>query len=1041
MQSRGSTVQGSSRPSFRKINPLPGRTLALGFAVVLCACGSEDALTNTTGKMSGQVIVSGPLREATVSVERIDLATGKVAAQVADTTTGKDGDEAGRFSIETREHDGLFRITVRGGKFDDLVTGRTVELDGASELVSLAWLDLFEKREDVLVSPVGHLIEARWRYNFAVSGDVTRAAEDAAKSLNRHFAGVDWMSVQPADLRTPAGSPTEPVRAALVQAAFSVLAHEIAGAAQSTEQEVNSYTLAKQWAADLSPGVDEPGLGIFDGDDDNAHAFNSGMQLALGCKPEPPTCERTGTCPTGKCRTLCDQYAGTPRALFAAAMGKVINDHNVADNPMALNQTTLAPADLLPIAHAINGNVDFELFGRECVEQLDRFPPSLVFLAPTPADGGYAGGIVEVKVQSFDDLDASPRATILGYPDADGDPGNSIARALIDTGDTNGMLRVEVESRDSSGNVVHVERVFTIDNIAPALELAPAGFIIDPDPSAPNDPQKATWWTADSMPTLRGTVTDAAPVTISAVVNGIAKPGSVTGTGFEILVDDIASAGTDVAIVATDAAGNTRQVIRRIRPDATPPTLGFQPSTVNDEAMEAATFNPADENPVHSHNGAPVDLTATGPGTGCPVIITKHSYLLGASTPEYVTEQPGRNPIAYHLVAADDGVGLVPNTTRVRVRRHEPGGATTVVADGPAGTGSPLPNGARLFDVSIVKEMVPELDLRQATYDVEFETRDRFGRASVPTTRCFELRLKAPPMKFEQPTISSGHTFSLNSLTLAPSASPIFRKIGSRLLNNSSTGASLIDQRFTNSTTATVFLAVNVTKPMNVIATMRFEIRNHRFTRTVNFDCSDEDNPPQNCQSTANIPNASLAPYSGTAQPTVGSLAYPAKLFELNGAGEPTTEIPCVAPCPGPLFTFVVPGRAPAGAPRRRFIVMTMIQPVTALRPTDLSRPLPPSNIVSELTANNTGYTGFQHFHSFGCGGSIGNNCVQEKTFWQFRALTDVGLDFQEPTSTTYAVSPNAQVAPVAVSVLTRQPTEDWSSHIDPAQLPNHNQN
>lgn len=1027
----GRACKQGCRPPFEKLTTsLLGRVFALAVVLAIGGCGGEDALTNSSGKLSGQVIVSGPLRGATVSVDRIDLVTGEVAAHVADAVTNEqddpstaDLDETGHFSIATDEHDGLFRITARGGEFVDLVTGRKVQLDGASELVSLAWLELFEERNDVLVSPVGHLIEARWRYLIAPTDgsaalDVTTAAKDAAKSLNRHFAGVDWMTVKPADLRVAAASPTEPVRAAFVQAAFSRLARDVADAAQSTEQEVNTFTLVKQWADDLKP-PDPLHSGTFDGNDGNKDEFNSGMQLALGCEPYPATCERVGACPTGLCRTMCDQYAGAPRARFAAAMGTVINDNNAAEKPMALNQTTLSPADLLPVARAVNENVDFDLFGRECIEQLDRAPPSLVFLSPTPAEGGYAGGIVEVKVQAFDLLDDSPQTAILGHPDADGDDGNSIARALIDTGNMNGVLKVEAESRDSAGNVVHVERIFTIDNLAPELGLLPGDFI----------ERDSTWWTAAAMPVLQGTVTDNSPVTVTAVVTGssLLTHGIINGGQWTITLPpdpQLSTSGADVTITATDAAGNQDHIVRRLRIDDKLPELGFQPSTTTDEGSETVMF-PISEDPIHSHDGAPVDLTIAATSGACPVVLTKYSYLLGASSPLYVTEQPARNPIAYRLVAADDGIGIVPNSTQYRVRRRESAGPPTLLRDWTStGAGVVLQGGAHLFDVAITSNLVAELSTREATYDVDFRTSDQLGRTTPPISRCFDLKLKAPPLHFTTGEAARNHAYALDTLSIQSGAP--FRQVAERLLNINASGASLIDQRIVNGTTETIYLTVDITK--SAVNTMqRFIIRNEEEVTPIPAGSQptcdpDAENDP--CDTTT-LPPAGVAPYNSVDVLANPNVDFPVRLFEINSVGSPAVEIPCLAPCPlsGQSFKFAVPPRAGGNAPARQFIIMSMIGQVTSLWPTDSNRPAGPQFHDSSLGIGGITYTGKEHFFDTGCKqrNPNGTKCISRNKVWQYRRLVHVKLQLMSLVASTYRTAPTLQLDPSFIRMVPRQ--------------------
>src|SRR5690606_4183985 len=113
----------------------------------------------------------------------------QIYQRVGEATT----DAHGRFRIEeTREANGLFRLVSRGGTYDDLATGATIQLDDTDELRSLLWFPIVDRRDDALVSPIGHLIEARAWARSPILGDLTAAAEEATRSLHRHFGDADW---------------------------------------------------------------------------------------------------------------------------------------------------------------------------------------------------------------------------------------------------------------------------------------------------------------------------------------------------------------------------------------------------------------------------------------------------------------------------------------------------------------------------------------------------------------------------------------------------------------------------------------------------------------------------------------------------------------------------------------------------------------------------------------------------------------------------------------------------------------------------------
>ncbi len=506
------------------------RRLALiVLAGAVAGCWPDVDLPTDHGSLGGQVLVSGALRGARVQIDQLDPRTGEVQLPIGEAVT----DEAGRFAIETGYEHGIFRITARGGAFEDLATGATIQLDDADEIASLTRYDLIALREDALVSPVGHLVAARTMERLSALGDLAAAFDESRASLHRHFGNVDWGQVLPWPLDQPAVSPTEPVRAALVHAALSVLARDIAADAHAGPQEVNVYRLMQRWTEDIRAGT-------FDGNDGDSRAPGSGLQLGY-CPPVDPACVVSDpVCDTGRCRRLCDLYSGTARALLAGAMVKVINDRD----PGGINQTGLDLTDTLSIVRAVSDNVDPALFAAPCVETLDLAPPRLQFEPPTPGAAAFVHGAVTVKAVAIDDIDPVPHTSLVGLVDLDGDPSNAVALATLDTaGLADGPQLVVARAVDLGGNVARIERTLIVDNTAPALTLDAAGFLVD----------GPTWWTASPAPVLTGTVADAAPVSVRAVIPGRTDvAGAVAGASWTIALPpgSLDAGGTAVQIVA-----------------------------------------------------------------------------------------------------------------------------------------------------------------------------------------------------------------------------------------------------------------------------------------------------------------------------------------------------------------------------------------------------------------------------------------------------------------------------------------------------------
>jgi hypothetical protein len=974
-------------------------TVMLGAGAVLAACSDGAPSSADSGSLSGQVVVSGPLRRAAVSIDQIDLkanAAVAIRAHVADTTT----DDDGRFSVQVGKFNGLLLVTARGGAFTDLATGATIQLDTNTSLETITWFDLFDEREDVLVSPVGALVAARTRGKVSQLGNVVAAERDAAEHLDRHFGSVvDWSHLRLGSLEIAATSPTEPVRAALVQAALSFLARDIAHAAGASPQEVNVLTLTQQLAADV-------GQDAFDGNDGNAPAFGEGLQLGV--------CERltgchalaAGTCALSACRPLCDLYAGTARTLLAGEMTSVIRDPT-------LNHTGLVTGDILAVARSMADNLDVDLFGSACVEDLDRLSPRLTWVMPTPDELAYVRASFRVKATASDDTDPMPQVAITGYAY---DGSNAAATATIDsTTSSDGRLELVAVAHDMAGNTAMIHRTVQVDNTAPAVTLDPAGFFVD----------GPTWWTAAASPTLHGTVIDVAPVTIDATVSTTTAGGMVAGARYTVVLPGHAldMAGGPVSVVATDAAGNQRQLSQRMRVDLTPPQLTVQPSIVNNEAQEPVEFL-ADEVPRHTHNGTEIDLAATGT---CPSI-TKFSYLLGERPPVHGLELPRPNPIHYVVVTTDDGVGVAGGSTQYRVGFRE-GTTTRWLLDWtPAGPPTPLGPGVDLYDVGIVSDTVPQLSTTEGVYDVELRTSDRLGRTAT-TARCFDLHLRAPPLHFVD--TAAPHAYQLQSLSLAGGA---FRAIAARLLNDHATGASLIDKDVTNGTAETVYLEVAVTRPASVTLSQRFVLANFSARpQGTELSCLAADGgDPENCSRPTGGPSFESPTLNAT---TVNTLNFPARVFELDATGAPTTELPCLvcgAQEAGTMrlsWKFAIPPRSGAGA--RRFKIMTMIGQASGLWPQDMAHPVSPPFVDTAFGGHP--FTGAVGVSDVGCSTILRaadgtpEICIATRRVTAYRALKEVHVVGGD-MGTSYRTAPTPQLHPATAAADSRLPPFSWTT-------------
>lgn len=513
--------------------------LVLGWA---SGCsGDDDQTSDQSASIGGRVMVTGALRGARVVVEqlRLDDASGGVREVVGETTTDADG----RFSFTgLGTLNGMFVAHAFGGELDDLATSTTIRLDAGAELRSLFWVDLFEDRQDVLVSPVGALVESLARQQLAsgAATDIGAARDLAAEHVHAHFGDLDWSRIDPVSLAEPATSPVDAWRAAAVLGGYAVLADDVRNAAGASPQEVNAYTLTRAL-------VDDIGAPPFDGNDGDVR--NTGLQVGTcpavdpGCvvPPETPT-----FCPQGACRTLCDLYSGTLRGQLSGAALKLVRSPDF--NGSGINDTAF-----LPTARAIADNTDPLLFGAYCTDDVDRVGPTITFdQPPTPGADAWVRGSIQVRVRATDDIDTAPDLAFGdGLADEDGDPLNAVAATTIDTTAlTVGTLEVTAVAIDAALNPTEVTRSFRVDNTAPVLTLDSAGFYVS----------GSDWWTAIATPTLRGTITEGNLASVT-VFDGAVAIGDATVDGtawwFDVPAATIPGiAGVTVRVAATDPAGN-----------------------------------------------------------------------------------------------------------------------------------------------------------------------------------------------------------------------------------------------------------------------------------------------------------------------------------------------------------------------------------------------------------------------------------------------------------------------------------------------------
>ena len=781
---------------------------------------------NRNGRVGGRVLVAPgvPLVGAQVEVDQLNLFDGKaeVRMHIGERTTDGEGTFAG---LPTSLNNGLFLFTASGGSFTDLVTGTKIQLDPSQQLKAVHWLGLFEDRGEtsaapIYVTPVHSLIEARFRYKMDTLKDTNKAVDDAYEHVGKHFGGLDWDRVIPADVSVAATSPTDEERAAFVLGGLSVMADDIRVESTSTSQVVNVMTLVHAMELDV-------GDALLDGNDMNSNALGMGLQVGE-CVAPALNCEsQLNSCPLSTCRTGCDLYANSYRSTLAGSTSKFIGSRT---QPSVWNRTTLGTEDARTLIDGIARNVDADLFAKDaCIETADRVPPTIgwqtTYDGVSVDDGGVIKGTLTLRVVATDDTDLAPIASFMApVGDGDGDAANSVAVAMVDTrvarvGD--GPLTVTAIARDLAGNQRMDTRTFQVDNTAPAVTVESTGIFVDP---------AGVWWTGTDAPTLHGTVDDPSTARVEIVIGGVVvATAALTGTMWVAQLPAGALTASDnvITIRGIDSAGNAGLKVQTVRLDKTPPSVVVAPSLVSNESF--STFQFVDDvfgsRAVHTTHGTPVDLSTESP---CPQI-AKHVHLLSQPGPGNTHTVLGSdgdlNPLAFNVVLSDDGVGIQPGTAQYRVGIPAINFLTGWTPMPPGSVNGSTTN----ITLPLYRDGatgIPTLGTTNGEYHIELRATDRFGRTTT-TARCWTHVILAPPLS---PTTQSGEKgegfpralFS-TSLTGGPGR---FTDFAEKFLNDNAEGAALWRWRVKNYLGEPVYVTVKITQGVQAQVTREFAIRN-----------------------------------------------------------------------------------------------------------------------------------------------------------------------------------------------------------------------
>ncbi|NJM90815.1 MAG: hypothetical protein HC863_00525 [Myxococcales bacterium] len=958
------------------------------------------------------------MADATVTVEQLRLYDGQgvVRAQV---DVGKT-DEEGYFDrIPTHAFSGVLRVRAGGGHYRDLVSNEAIQLDLSTDLRALYFASLFEE-QTVLVTPVHTLVDARFRSRVREVKDVTQAVKDAYRIIGAHFGGLEWERVIPADLSKPAVSPTDDVRAAFVLGGLSVLTDDVRASSDATPQAVNLFTLLAAAARDLS---EDP---IFDGNDGNSAAPGSGLQIGT-CAPVDPSCAAPpGGCQLGACRTGCDAYSNLFRGSLVGATRKFIGTRAF---PSMWNATGLGSEDARPLLESMGSNTDVDLFGTACLETTDRVAPSILW--ETLEEGAFVRGTISVRARATDDAEATPRIAFESQPDTDGNPSNPIATAVIDTttvnGGSDGAFPLTAIARDGAGNERRATRTFQADNTLPTVALQGTGFLVDS--------VSGVWWTGDEAPTLRGTVDDAHLQQVQIVIAGeVVAVASVDGTTWTAALPPgkVTAGGNEVLVRAVDLAGNvTMTAPVLMRHDSTPPGILAESSPVYDEGLSTVDYE-LDNAPAntwvqrHVVSGTPIDLAQSMPGA-CATV-RKFSHLLFQ---QHVLGAAGAlNPLQSNWVVSDDGVGIAPGTTQLRVTLKNGTAVSELIPWTPVSGVVIAPQAIR-YGLGLYRDgplAMPALGTTEGEYHVELRAADRLGR-TTKQERCWTHRILAPQLRPVGPTAGTSMMFpvSLQPTAGQKEVSPVF-------LNANATGEGMWIRRVRNYLATPIFLNVTITPGVDAEVSRTFSVRNALTSpRGVSVICGV--NP-------CTIARASQIDFAPPPR-RHDNLKLRARMFLVNGGQLGAEVFPC-AGCANDddaqNYTFEIPARTtPQGAALAEYAIVTHLRPTlptgggtdVLMAPED-----PPNGLYGEFTFNGVRLTGrVDPPGTEACTAQeedAENNrwiCIERSTRQTYRALTSIQYKISDPLTTAYrtGVTPTVLAGPQVDGAL--QPNTAWTTN------------
>ncbi len=406
--------------------------------VVACGGGAPIKIgTGSSSSLSGKA-VKGIVSGGTVTAYRLgsDMARG-AALGTAST------DDKGDFALKLSTYAGPLEVVVVGGSYTEEAIGLGVKLVPEMTLVVPEYR-AGQQLSGLRVTPISTLAGAFSRYHVGKGEALKPAWEEAFSRLNKHFGGVDWAVVSPADLSVAGVTNlSAEAKAGLVLSGLSWLSK------QQAESSGVSPGLSLNAATLMAALVEDATDGTFDGKKAGAPVLQAKSAL-------------------------------TPLSVRGELVQAITGFANSTRNVSELRLSDIA-AFVAPMA----SSNDAYLFcpGQQMSAtcgggSVDTEPPVVVWVTPTKNNTGVAGSVkLEVKANDETSLSkfrfTAPESLVDVKATFSTDTRQATLATTFDVSALpDGPVTVRAEATDGAGNPAEKFVTVVVSNKGPRISIS-----------------------------------------------------------------------------------------------------------------------------------------------------------------------------------------------------------------------------------------------------------------------------------------------------------------------------------------------------------------------------------------------------------------------------------------------------------------------------------------------------------------------------------------------------------------------------------------